>query len=259
MKKTILLMAMGLLVFVSACKKDESSSEDNTVKQKCYLIEAKSESNLTKIEYSNNLVSKISYYEEDTLSSYSICQRNDGILNKILNYEDDTLKKEQRFTTENNKITTIKYYRLAASSGQMEINTTIKLFYNTDGQLIKRETSNNSGAVYARDEYIWENSNVVETKTYYDINSTGTLELNETSSFTYDDKQNNANGIGIDFTIQALSKNNVLTITVVESQGGISNNDTEFTYEYNQKGYPTKETRVSNGYSSTIDYTYDCD
>lgn len=257
-----IMLFLGMGIIISSCSKDEETETPEggeTVVKKCYVtnINYSDGDGSTKIDYNNNLISKV--IELDSLGNsdgYAIYSYNNGVLNNTSTYQNDTLKYETKFTIENNRISESNNYSLNESTGNMDNNNyTTKYFYSTDGNVIKTESTYNS-TLSSKEEFTWENGNMKESKRFYH-NDTN-LELNSTTTYTYDDKTNPLNNIGLDFWVEANCKNNVLKETTLNADDSSTDVD-EMVYEYNSNGYPTKCTTTdSDGDIYVEEFTYIC-
>jgi len=200
-----------------------------------------------KISYENNIISRVDYYFEDSVSHYK----------KIRNFNDS--------------IYITKY--TPSVNGDI-INYREVYYYNSNNQITKvmrykKDSLNNwyqSGSMY---EYEWENGNLAKTKCYMPIEAfeadsfnleqnerpTLLVDKNEPETFTYreyslyfettykfDDKNNPYYNISVAKFIlpneNVISKNNPIKVNKKYSNGEYLK--FKRNYEYNEQGYPIK-------------------
>ena len=128
--------------------------------------------------------------------------------------------------------------------------------YNSSGQFIKQQYYDLSSGTPVKSDYEsfeYANSsskNPLKQKSY---SADGTLNL--TSEFEYDNKKTPYDKLS--FIIEIFSENNVTKVTRSDSGGVLEVTST--TYEYNDKGYPTKAITSDGSGDSTVEtFTYEC-
>lgn len=161
----------------------------------------------------------------------------------------------------NNDIIMGKYKEIATREYTYTNNNTINVKETYDDYIIKNNTDEKVDSNIAEYIFVMNNGNIIsKTKKQQNIYSGAT-----TTTYTYDNKMNPLNNIkgfsalSIEFHlieehIGAIhlhgNKNNILTekYSTVDSRGVEINSYQNISeYEYNSKGYPTKQTSVSSG------------
>ena len=119
-------------------------------------------------------------------------------------------------------------------------------FIRTDGKVteVQKYHYTETTAEYSFKTIVWEGDNIIQIA----INENGGT---VPTDYTFDDKINPLYGLYDDGFYSSLavvfSANNVLTSTMVMDYGGINLTTTStYDYEYDDKGYPVKETCVKN-------------
>ena len=207
-------------------------------------------------EWDGDLLSKITQTQFGGTFVFSQTIHYDS-LNRIAKIDDVRSMEENNtfseYVYEGKELTKVNRYK---GNGELLEEYT---FIRTDGKVTEvqkytyMETTN-----YSFHTVVWEGDNIIQN----------TLTENGSpvpTDYTFDDKINPLYGLFDDGFYTSLtvvfSANNVLTSTMVMDYGGINLTTTStYEYEYDDKGYPVKETCVKNFSSinstTVSNYTY---
>jgi hypothetical protein len=271
--KLFSLLILGAIMTTTACKKDKEDttevSDTTPVKKTCYM---------KKLVKANNSYNE---YEYNT----------NHLLTKAIEY--DSLGSEVKKTE-----LTYNYKKNVAKVEIFKNGSIFSKYiytYNKDLKIIKAEYWNTIYGVYKKTgyyEYVYTDDKltsiifkaelygqaIISSKsviTYKDDNAiklveytynyiTASLEQSRVLDFEYDDKLNPSRGIGEDniaVDVRFLSKNNVTKMTIANQNGVVDNvNSFNYTYEYNDNGYPLKVnfTSFNNANTGISNIEYDC-
>ena len=269
MKKNLMPanLSAGLLclIFAIACKNDEDVVKPATNTQTCYITkvtfagtdaityEYDSQQRLKKANHAKDAVSDQNYYKE---YAYDGAGR---VVKESFKLTDGTLLSYFAFSySQNNLLEKISFYTKSVGN-TFEHEYDKKITYTNATKIEKIITANPAGPVthYRQDEYTYDaNQNISMVKEYV-VN--GTSKINDvTTEYTYDNQNNpylGATYLGIG--AETISRNNIATEKETFHLSDLTKNYT-YTYIYNAKGYPTKQTRQSGNNSLEIIREYSC-
>lgn len=173
------------------------------------------------------------YPQENNYVEKTVFQYDGDYISKFTSYDGNKEDLIKEFTYKNGKIATSKTTEFL-SDGTKYVSTSTYQWVNNDHLIEKTTFNDNSSQTY---EYQYTNGNLTK-KTGY---SNGYY---STTYDTYNNPYTNIKGIkeiSIDDEI-TFSKNNPITTSQISNQS--SNGTYQYTYEYNDKKFPTKSTEV---------------
>ena len=239
MKK--ILFASLVMGSIFSCSDDDSNGngENNPdtilpIKIVSTYNEGKYSSTAT-LTYDGNKLKEIStvYPQENNYVERTVFQYDGDYISKFTSYDGNKEDLIKEFTYKNGKITTSKTTEWD-NTGTKYVSTSTYQCVNNDHLIEKTTYNDSSSQTY---EYYYTNGNLTK-KTGYS---------NGYYSTTYDVYNNpyiNIKGIkeiSIDEEV-TFSKNNPITISQISDLS--SNGTYQYTYEYNDKKFPTKSTEI---------------
>jgi len=270
MKKTILFLGIGLILFTSSCKKDDSNDETNNTNpttKACLVTKViNKDSSYTEVTYnSSNLVSKIRNYD-------STATLTDGL---DLSYSNDKLSTINSISSNNETDAIFKYsyignniklYYLTDQDNDDEIDDTTAVYDYYVSTNLDSITITYGALLYKKFVFNWNGNNIALAKKYiYDLN-TNNLEFSGSYEYEYDANNNFKKGLGIDYLIfeddfSTINANN-LTKAIEKDETGTTDNYSSRDYfnEYDSDNRIIKTTSVSFlGDTLNVEtYTYSC-
>lgn len=244
LKFLLLLLLAGSMTFVS-CTKDDDSSDDGEGDNP----PAKKEMNLVKVINEDGSYTELLYNADNNITK-KIYKDKDG--NDLPYFEEFTYAGTNMtvYTVYNNNVAaqqlTITFVDGKPSLGNYQVDQGsgladyFKLEYAYSGDNLAALDFVIAGNSVQKITYTYTGSNVTKTST----TASGSLAGEET--FTYDEKKNPMNGVGIDYTLGdagLASVNNQLTNTKTDAADVVVDAESYVnTYEYNDNDYPTKVT-----------------
>lgn len=263
MKKTILFLMVGALIFGNSCKKDEEETapHDTTPTSEICLLTRidENDGNFSLLTYnSNNLITEFKDFESDSsvddiysaiydnnkLSKMDVTDGNDNLLMRLLYEYNGNLPTNMIYIEGNDTIISTFYHN---SNHKLDSIVTPEEF---------------------KMSFTWNGDNVSEIKTYNYNQNANAFEVEQKIDYEFDDKNNPKHNIGINYfildddMIEFLNKNNIIKKTAYINHGTTLNNDDSKNYinEYNDKDNIIKSTIVNfnNDTTKIITNTYTC-
>ncbi|MCF6240080.1 MAG: hypothetical protein L3J74_01895 [Bacteroidales bacterium] len=201
------------------------------------------------IEYNENK-KPIRYYEAENTNNYTSINYVDNQIDNVIKYQNGTLSAKYTYdwTSDSVSILVQNFYKAAYFEKivyQLDENGLPKIgqwyWQNTDGTWQKAYHF----------VYQWENNNLVQSEYWL-------TDKVYTKIFEYDDKFNVYESLSWFYGIETLSKNNIVKETITYNQGGTPD-VTEYSYQYNEKGYPySLSKKYSNNSTEEISFEYFC-
>jgi len=234
--------------------------DDGVGGQICELSEGNEEYRFT---YEGELVTKLGFYEDGILYGEGLIEYSGNIISKLV-AEDGSDIDEYRFVYSNGKVSKIENWdNYSGTAGEFVLYAYTSFTWSGDN-IVKEEgfdvfeeggrklpkTNRFFNARMSRILKLNPNSRLAETKSY-------------SSTYTYDSKQNPLMGSAfmfIDLDASTMGKNNPLTVSEIEYyDGGTYTYNSTYSYEYNDKGFPTKVTNVDEDGDDQITFIeYNC-
>ncbi len=232
MKKTILFLTIGLLIFASSCKKDEDDTNNGggtTPVVKKWLISkiTNNDNSYTEISYNaNKLVSTVKNYKTDgSLNDGLNVEYSSNKLSKISIFDgNEDIGAYFNYIYSNNKLDKMIY--LADTDNDNQIDDTVAVydyFINTNLDSLNLYY----GAVlYKKAKYTWNSGNISNAKHY--VSGISGFDLDKIYDYEYDTKINTKHGIGLDYflpeidDVSIMVKNNLTKITKKDENGVIN-------------------------------------
>jgi hypothetical protein len=246
------------LIVTSACKKDKSKpcscneSGDRIVK-------------ITTIWYDGSISTENLYYDEyqrlvnisnsENNSAYiNIAYDNVGRISKKTAYVNEEIIWYWDYKWANDSLTATEFFKY--SNGELLERRKNTFEFDDNSQIIKIELFyiNHIGEWVINYSSLWENGNIVIQKEYNENN----FEISSTT-FQYEDKPNPFDKY-YDFYFPKMTKNMMLKAICTYPDGRIKEK-TEYTYEYNNNGFPTmikEKTCSENTSETTLILEYNC-
>jgi hypothetical protein len=271
MKTTVLLLAMGVIIFASSCKKDDDSTENTPVATatKCLITKImEKDSSYTDVSYNSiNFVSTVNNYDKNSLFSDGLDLFYTNSKLTSINSLDSNNNTEAIFNYIYNGDKLDKMFYLEDADADDQINDTImtyQYFISTKADSIHIYYG---ALLYNKFYFTWAGNNIVKSEKYTYSYSNSTFELSTTIDYEFDTKDNFNHGIGIDYLIfddgdfSPLCINNYSKITVKDENGTVDNNSSkDYFNEYNSVDDVIKSTSLNfNGDTLKVEtYTYTC-
>lgn len=289
LKNLFLLVMAGCLILASACNKDKNDPEDE--KLACLLtkitwINDDSANDVTTLMYdADRRLVKIT---GDTQSEYMTIEYNtEGKISKIASYESDIEDWHTNLIWTSNSMTAISEYKDDGVWVTDDYKTVIE--FDADEQITKIGWFEKNEDSWVADDYelfTWSNKNITKSEHWnsdkkksnfekrfvnrlfrYKGNSSLQKSVTDSKSsnttYEYDDKNNAYASLGFLRDIAGLNKNNVTKEVYTRLGDNQYSRTTNYSYEYNDKGFPTKITETqTSSYGNTYTYVvlleYDC-
>lgn len=240
--KIIIIIAVVTLV---SCNKNTETINNDENKYICLLNEIIVDSVKTvKYEYSNNLLSKeIEYDVNGNISTYKTYEY-DYYLTKVNVYKSDTLFEKIYCKNNNEKPVKYTFYK------DNKILYYDTLIYSSDK--VSYIDYYNIYNRYSTIKYTWKNNNITEQSSYFVSNNEETINQ-KIEYLLYDNMYSPYTNAGIK-NLNYNSVNNVLKERNIKGENIV---ETNYVYEYNYLGYPTKVTATkSTGEVQVTEYLY---
>lgn len=247
---------MFLLVWIAfSCKEDEGTPAE----PKCYLIKSST-------TYSHNDVVSLQTYtlypdgkaKQLTLRTTSADFDNTynlsysyGSNGKVSKEEDEYGYVEYTYNTLD-KLVSIKRIRNGI------LFSTVTFEYNSNGQLVKKvhsQDDNGQLRYFGYRTYLYVSATALNATRESYFNAEDVLQYY--TEYEYDDREKPASATGLNKSEVAPSVNNVTKSTYHQVAYFSDVMVTNFSYEYNVKGYPTKMIK-SSSFVETTTFEYDC-
>jgi len=276
-----------VLTLTTSCTKDDENSNDNKIPllSKIYWNDTVNGSYEEKYVYDNNdkpiqitskmndeiIISKFSYNSEgkiksvvrlnesDTVSIDNYTWKSDTLSQQLLNRQYNGILREimhidHIFNTES-KVSKIQFYVDYEDNwynGGYEINT-----WN-NSNLTKCENYSESFTLKSNSIEKIQKSNKLFL-THLDYRRMNDSELHSTSLYEYDDKINPYASLYSSLPHYNMGIHNVIKETYKTTEADSIEDITTHTYEYNDKGYPTKETisHINEGATITEEHFFE--
>jgi hypothetical protein len=248
--RTKILILLCVVMF-TACKKNRNA--EPIVDPKTYMYKLTTYIGTETWAYDTqnkptSMVSASTYELTDPSYTYKINSINNegAVIDAVYDYV-STLKPDIRelktYNTEGNLIRTTSFIN---TTGLSEGYTTYEYLSNE----IKTTTYNASNILTSSTLYTKsaDGKNIVEIKKY---NGTGALQSRSTYS-NFDIKKSYALLYPLGYGLGIVNTNNYLTVIFYNASIGVTNT-TNYTYEYNTDGYPTKRIMVGSN-TDTFEY-----
>lgn len=247
---TSYVLFLVALSITSSCKKDDGPDPNITTAPACKVMKiTDSDGDIVKIDYdSKDRIVKIT----DDTYYLSLEYDNDNRITKISDYDDNLL--ESTRTLEYNAKN--QWVKMTVTEPGVSGAETYTAEYDASGMRTKITLKDNNTTESIR-SFEYANGNLMkETDTYY----FGSSSYNSTTIYEYyTDKENKLQSlydiIGIGFN-GSTSKNLVRKETYKGS--GSTTSIDEYTYEFNNKGFPTKITQKSGANTDVTLLEYQC-
>lgn len=248
--KTFRLLGMALLAVVMCVNFASCSSDDDDEENNGGSTAVSGKLLLKMTGYWSDTTLQFSYNEKRQLTSVSVTPWGskldiEWLNSKVLVKTSDRSFEEEAYLTIDKGIVTRADVR--EDGGDFWTNT---LTYDKDNHLIKASDGDNC-------TWSWKNGNVVKFTRYYDDGA----EIKSSTFTYYTDKENKHPVMDIDWVdfgravpsemgellflvypklLGTLNKNLLKSVTTVYPNGGEPTQTTNFTYEFDSEGYPTK-------------------
>ncbi|MDF1546364.1 MAG: hypothetical protein P1P88_00990 [Bacteroidales bacterium] len=270
-KNVIMIMVAAMLLITSACKKDKNDPANNVVCLLTKIIDVYEDvdNDTTLIEYNDErLPVKITYHPAmgtfHGYVEYATIEYKDGKISSTTDFAGGVGFYRANYTWENSTLTVTR--ETLNDAGDWVTKDKVIYELDTDGLPTKSSSFsyiNNEWVEFPiYSNYNWTNENLTLSENWardpqvkrYDRSlnkmhqgrfATGLLKnINDdklgSTTYTYDDKNNQLKIFSFYWGISNMSKNNV-TKAVFTSTSSSSTSD--YIYEYNEKGAPAKITR----------------
>ena len=258
MKKLISVLIVFLMVFVG-CKKNEDTTINDS---NCRITKITSNSggnvSVLYFEYDEN--QKLIRFTSSYGRVYTFNYNTEGYLEISTHNENAPDIAKSTFDRNGSIITrTISYQ----NDDGIWVDTDFKYKYelNPNGDVIREEYYHlDDDEIWHMVQYStneWSNGNMMKMEYWQSVNDN--FELMHTITRQYDD-MNNPSAPLKNTLLFDVTKNNVISGRITDSSG--ETNESTFTYEYNEKGYPSMITftDLSGSSGQTIsEYEYSCD
>ncbi|MGV3587217.1 MAG: hypothetical protein ACO1OF_09465 [Adhaeribacter sp.] len=265
MKKINLSALLLCLLFALACKNDEDVVKPDKNLNTCLITkitfagtdaityEYDNQKRLKKANHAKDATSNENYYKE---YDYDAAGR---VTKESFKLADGTVFSYFAFTyNSKNLLEKIAFHTKAAGNTFKHEYDKI-ITYTSTNKIEQVKTLNPEGPAtsYRLDEYTYDaNQNITKVQEYV-VN--GAAKVNDvTTAYTYDNQNNPYRGATyLGLGAETISKNNIATEKETYHLSDLTKNYT-YTYEYNEKGYPTKQTRQSDTNTLEIIREYAC-
>lgn len=235
-----------LLTFLFSCSSNKVLDTSNPNNSNSVLVK--------KVTYSNILSAYIFIYSGNKLVKYGL---EDGSESLIFTYQGDLISKTEWvdsknvssgegnvYSYANNKLTQLN------SFSDIGLEYTYDYVYTASGTIEINRTAyhkNGSTVIVKSKQYFDEVGNIIRDEDF--TNSTPIVTI-----YTYDNKNNPFKNV-IGFNIfKRYGVNNIITMTTNYDTNNY-NIETN-SYQYNDQGYPISCTSISNGKTTTTNYSY---
>ncbi len=264
--KILFILFIGAALTIASCKKDPSGGDTPVVKKHSFVTK-KTNDDGTYSKYTYNGDNQISksedYNASGTSTKYSVLTYSSKHLVKYESFENGTLKTKLEISNNSsgNPISADIY--ITQASGLAKIGS---FNYTYSGDKLASRTMmyeiNGQTFEVSKVEYTYTGDNITK-ETEYSLGASQALEVSGYTKYEYDSKKNPflTLGLGI-FTgdVGSISANNYTKETVMDASSTIDNaHSKNYTYEYNDKDYPIKETSktFNNSVTKVTTYSYD--
>lgn len=257
----LLICSVALSATLFSCGGSETAEAESTESGETAEVEAPAPKQCKLKSYSFQLGEKsrtLSFnYEGESLKSLAMTEQ-DSEDAKSLDYMYDESGKMTSFSMEGSKATYVydANGRLTEIKGEGSLNT--RTFeYDDQGRMTKQITMF-GGKPYTTHIYSYEN----DIPTKVDLMMKG--ELYESYALVFDDKKNPLmnKGIFANGTEMMLGyavanfQHNIVSVTSTNKKG--ESDTRQYSYEYDENGYPTKEKRKRGEQEIVTEYVYEC-
>ena len=287
LKKGITVLMASLLIFASACNKDDNNPIDYTeFLGDCLLTK------ITWVDDSGNEVITVQYDDNRRVVRFDMVgepyygtfeYNTDGKLSKELVYENNELLLRSTFTWISNSATVMIEYK--NESGEWVEVEKERFEFDADGQIIKLQGFDESNGVWEEGGYelfTWANGNITKSeewdignkKRIFETRFLNKVRMHErentllkstmdtkysTTVYEYDNQNNAYASLGLFWGI--ITRNNEIKSVETASDGFTWTSN--HVYEYNDKGFPTKITGTYSNSNGPVDsgvilLEYDC-
>ncbi len=239
------------LIFLFSCNKD-NIKPDGTACLLTRITEPVGETGGTYsyiIEYNENH-KPVRYYEAENTNNYTAINYANNQIDNVIKYQDGALSAKYTYDWASDSLSILvqNFYK----AGYFE-----KIVYQFDENGFPKTEQwywQNTDGSWQKGNYFvyqWENNNLIQSEYWL-------TDKVYTKTFEYDNKFNVYGSLGWFYGIETLSKNNIIKETITYNQGGTPD-VTEYTYQYNETGYPYNLTKTySNNTTEEISFEYSC-
>lgn len=253
MKKLLCLFG-ALALILTSCSSDENATDAVLPKTVSYKYsDSPGDNDFSTITYDGNKILTASY----TASDKEVYTYTGDVITKIEDFaQEGNISSKNEITYEGGKVKIDVLTEIAPNVTYISkrvytynTNGTISFVNYSVNPITKEETKKSDGVL------IYQNGNLINKIETYDSYS-------YTKTYEYDTKNNPfKNILGFNLLIDhetSASLNNVTKLTTVYKYGEDSTtNIFNSVYEYNEKGYPTKQTQTDSSQDDEItEYTY---
>lgn len=263
---------LAFLLLMSSCD-DDNNNPNPSGGDTCFVTKMQGGNDKTEFVYSNDLLTRVNYDSASTgASGYINLERNaskqiikgqmfeaNGNSDVYVTYEYDN----------NGSVAKANYF--IKDSGSSTFENLFYVGYEYTNKVLKKTTINFDFGIGAfipvsATEYTLDAKGNITKTMQYEVNVAnpfGPMQLKGSTEYQYDDKKNPLQVLSyllIDpqtysLAVSALSGNNI-TAKVAKDENGATTSSQTYTYEYNEAGYPTKQTTTSGATTQiTIDYS----
>ena len=254
-------MLFAGVVALSSCEKNEQDVMNPTFEQGTIAQVLVDSTEVTSYNYNGSSVSQVNHFNEATgeLESFEkFVFDASGKLIKSYTHagSNHTVLSEQNYNYNNSgrlANSTVSYFR----GGKTEYSTYTSYDYSSDNKLEKKSSYEGSSAEGKLKSYttyeVLPNGNYSQEKQFV-IDDEGTAKLFSTTTYSYDTNTNPFFAIAEPGT--ASSPNNLVASSSLV-HGSKKTYEYSYTYQYDERGYPTSQTVVSpSGKREVFKYLY---
>ena len=268
MKKLLILTAA--IIFVTSCNKDNDNDNDNTngnqPSESCRIQTFVEEGDTILFSYDDSgLMKKIAICGEglDTSDYYVLFfYDSQNRMIKLESYDEGELDSYETYTYESNKIICdelendgLVYFRQVNNLNSDGYVTNVDYFHRENGNLVESDN---------HDIYEWANGNILQNKIWSNsfkgakkhafkflnallsgLPDAYTMSANKNDSvkyvhkYSYDDKESFYGLLDVPCLPESKNMNNTVTDSTFHLSGSYDTIVSVYSYEYNEKGYPT--------------------
>lgn len=253
--KNLLVLALSSVVLFSCSKDDDKSANpnnpdnpNNPSAQKCRITNENEnngeEESIYEYDNQRRLVKQL-YKESGQLETYydTYEYNNAGYVSKSIEWDGTTQEGYDLYTyNSDGRLTRRESYYDNGTGLVLDVIRTYE--YDSNKRLI-RKNYYEASAPTVIDEYSiysYPSATTARETNYYDMNGDGTLELNSTTDYTFDDKKSPQLLLGIAYDDEFISEHNTTKEVHTYPNGQNPSRTYTYTYEYNAQGFPTKST-----------------
>jgi len=247
-----LLLPALVLVFFSSCQKDTDQPKPDKITKACLI---------TKVTFAGTDAITYHYDNQNRLQHADYTGDITNAENYVKAYEYDeegrVIKEVFKNTAghiygyfsfgynSKNLLATVSFFNKPAGSSSFNHEYDQEIIYTAGNRIAKVTTTNPGNTQESRyDIYVYDNQDNV-TRIIGNVVNGATTTNDVTTDYTYDNKNNPLfNNTYLGVGAETKSKNNVVTEKVTYHLSGLVKNYAS-TYQYNDKGYPITQTRVS--------------